>query len=109
MAEWRQNAVDLFGPDPKEWAFKCPSCGHVQTVQDFVDVGASPQAANMNCIGRYLDEDVPGIWAEEGPCDYAGQGLFRLNPVRVVTDDGETVGVFAFASTESRESGEGTR
>jgi len=33
----------------------------------------------------------------DGPCNYAGGGLFRINPVSI---DGRELGVFEFAAEE---------
>jgi hypothetical protein len=35
----RDEAAARFGPDPMKWAFVCPSCGDVATLQDFKTVG----------------------------------------------------------------------
>ncbi|WP_420123882.1 VVA0879 family protein [Nakamurella sp.] len=50
MAEARER----FGPDPMRWAFRCPSCGDVASLQDFKDAGGSPGLAGQQCIGREL-------------------------------------------------------
>lgn len=113
--QWVQEAEARFGPDPKRWAFKCPVCGHVATLQDWKDAGAPETAAMFSCVGRWLPGggEAFGKSRTTGPCNYAGGGLFRLNPVSV--NDGEAVHqVFEFATPEEvlaargrKEAGEG--
>jgi hypothetical protein len=43
LEEWRAQATALFGPDPRNWKFRCPICGNVQTLVDFEAIGAEPQ------------------------------------------------------------------
>lgn len=94
--EWEAKGLELFGRDRKRWKFVCPACGHVQSVQDYINAGAPHDVIGFSCVGRWLpkqkrafgDKDVKG----NGPCDYAGGGLFRLNPLEV---DGMMVFDFA--------------
>jgi len=96
--EWLAGAKRRFGPDPLKWKFKCPVCGHIQTPEDFrpyKDKGATPDSAATECLGRYAGAKSTGLSGKAQPCDYAGYGFFRLNPVHV--SDGPSYGVFAFA------------
>lgn len=98
--EWEKEGTELFGPDLMQWRFVCPACGHRQTVQDYKDAGAPPEAVAFSCVGRYLSKkkrvfSLDGIEQEKGPCDYAGGGLLRLNPKEV---DGQMY--FDFAPKE---------
>jgi len=111
--EWRARAVALFGDDPMEWKFVCPSCGHVAAVKDWKDAGATEAEIAFSCLGRHLP-NPKRIGEKPGPCNYAGGGLFRLNPQEVISEDGSRTKVFDFAggssgseptqSTEARES-----
>lgn len=104
VAEWLSQARSLFGDDPKKWRFKCPVCGHSQTLADFEAIGAEPQSAYTECIGRYLLSRASGLGSKsadggkKSPCDYAAFGLFRLSPAPEVVPDGggKPVAVFAF-------------
>ncbi len=97
IAEWKAEAVRRFGEDPMRWAFVCPSCGHVATVQDWMDAGATESAVAFSCVGRWIAaDDAKTFKREGGPCNYAGGGLFKLNPV-IVTYDGGEHEVFDFA------------
>ena len=96
--DWRAEGARRFGDDHMKWRFVCPSCGHVQTPADYKAVNAPETAVAFSCIGRW----TPGATGEigqkgKGPCNYAGGGLFRLNPIRVV--DGSTAHeIFEFAA-----------
>ena len=97
LEEWTARAIELFGPEPWQWRFICPVCGHVQKAEyfrPFINRGASANSAYQECIGRYTGarEMKP---KGQGPCNYVGYGLFRLSPVRVSVD-GKMVHAFAF-------------
>lgn len=99
--EWLEEGIDLFGSDVKTWRFVCPVCGHVQTIQDFLDktnldkdtIGT---VIGFSCIGRWIEGSRESLTGEgKGPCDYAGGGLMRLNPIHVERD-GKTQQAFDF-------------
>ncbi len=94
--DWLQEGRDRFGDDPLRWRFVCPCCGHVAAVQDWRAAGASDGEIGFSCIGRRMQD--PGRYGNKAPCDYAGGGLFRLNPVRVQYPDGNVVEMFEFAA-----------
>jgi hypothetical protein len=101
--EWRAEAVKRFGKDHKQWKFICPVCKYVQSVQDYIDAEAPQGAIGFSCVGRYVSESKEAFDVsvkEEGPCNYAGGGLFRLNPVKVILPDGSEEQAFAFADPE---------
>ncbi len=89
--EWGAEAKRRFGDDPMKWKFVCPVCGLVQSTQDYKDAGAPSTTVAFSCVGR---------WKEGVDCNYAGGGLFRLNPVNVKHDDGEIVQAFNFAEED---------
>lgn len=97
LAEWSAEAVRRFGPDTLNWRFKCPSCGYVASVRDWKNAGAHSTSAGYSCIGRWLGSKQEIFTKQGGPCNYAGGGLFRLNPVIVVHEGGEETPVFEFA------------
>ncbi len=90
--EWFAEAKRRFGPDSSKWAFRCPSCGHVATVQDWRDAGAAEGNIAFSCVGRWSPNPVEMFAKGGGPCNYAGGGFFKLNPVEV---DGENYFEFA--------------
>lgn len=96
--EWEAEAERRFGPYSNNWKFVCPVCGNVQDPDDFrpyKDQGAQPDSCTKECLGRYTGR---GGFEGEGPCNYAGYGLFRLSPIRVDCGDGkEPMHCFDFA------------
>ena len=96
--EWLAQGEALFGPDTRKWRFVCPSCGHVAAVQDWFDAGAPESAVAFPCVGRWTGATAT-IFQKPGPCNYAGAGLFCINPVKI---EGRSHGVFAFASDGER-------
>jgi hypothetical protein len=105
LAEWRAKATELFGDDSLKWKFVCPVCLHVASVQDWKDAGAPMQSAARSCVGRWTGAHPavikgtigPNGFPGKGPCNYAGGGLFQLNPISVVDPDGHAMKAFAFA------------
>lgn len=96
--EWTAEAVRRFGDDYMRWRFVCPSCGHVASVQDWKDAGAPESAVAFSCVGRWAGGDPEKTFMKQGgPCNYAGGGLIRLNPVVVESEGGKVTRVFAFA------------
>lgn len=107
--DWRSRAEALFGKDPMDWAFECPSCGYVQSVRDFLpyrDNGATPNDAYQVCIGRFMGDKNEAFQGKgSGPCNYAGFGLFKLQPLAVVREDGSETPVFGFAKEQEENEG----
>jgi len=108
--EWTSEGRRRFGPDEWDWQFVCPACGHVQAVSDFrqyKDLGATPDDARFNCIGRYKMKQGKKVKKafgdgdkKNGPCDYTTGGLLNISPILVVTKDGKEHPVFDFAPSE---------
>lgn len=73
------------------WTFKCPNCGHIQSVKDFVIKGFSPNEVATHCIGRYKKE--------VGVCDLTLEGLLKINKQSVIKD-GKVFPVFEMATLE---------
>ena len=102
-ADWIAEAKAKFGDDPMAWRFVCPSCGHAASVKDWKDAGASEGEVAFSCVGRNLKDNGAADKAfkrDGGPCNYAGGGLFRLNPVHVKFDDGPVRQTFEFAEQQ---------
>lgn len=85
-AQWLEEGTRRFGPDYMKWKFVCPVCKHVASVQDYKDAGAPDNAVAFSCIGRYAEVKREAFGKDDGPgpCNYAGGGLFALNPVRII-------------------------
>ena len=77
--DWLAELKNRFGNDAKKWAFKCPCCNNIQTVQDFIDNGIeSPEnKVYFNCIGRYV---------KGKGCDWSLGGLIQINKISVMKD-----------------------
>ena len=100
-AEWVAEAERRFGKDAMSWRFVCPSCGHVASVRDWKDAGATEGEVAFSCVGRRLANAMAAIFEKgKGPCNYAGGGLFQLNPVTVKFEE-KKHRVFAFADEAS--------
>lgn len=103
--EWLAEGRRRFGEVYADWKFVCPICAHVASVGDFeqyADKGSTPSSATCECIGRYTGakEFKP---KGQGPCNYAGYGLFRLNPVHVIgLNPDKPVHSFAFAEPDAQ-------
>jgi len=99
--EFKNEAERRFGKDPMLWAWKCPVCGFVQTAADYKAAGAPESAVGYSCVGRWIDGSRRAFGGKGvGPCDYTGGGLFALNPVAVLMDNGRTVDLFELATEE---------
>lgn len=113
-AEWVAEGERRFGKNLTKWRFVCPVCGHVASAQDYKDAGAPESEVGFSCVGRWsgFNRDAFGLNPDSiasgklppaegpGPCNYAGFGLINVNPVAVVTDDGQVAKTFAFADAE---------
>ena len=84
--EWLLEGQALFGNNPLQWKFKCPSCSHIATVEDYKKAGAPSSAAGFSCVGRWLEvrkEAFDDKDKRKIPCNYFGGGLININPVEV--------------------------
>lgn len=109
--EWLKKVERLYGKDPMNWKFKCPVCETVQTAKDFMDAGATKEDVRtslaVECVGRWLPEKQKAFDNRKGkikkgePCNYAGYGLLKLNPVPVEFEDGTIFNAFDFADEEA--------
>lgn len=95
LQAWREEAKRRFGDNGADWKFKCPSCGNVQSGQDFVDKCRMNQTTGANsayqeCIGRH-EKEIGCNWAAFGFLGTAGKGRV------IITPDGSEVEVFDFA------------
>jgi hypothetical protein len=76
LDDWRAEAARQFGPNPLEWKFVCPSCGH---------------------IGRFDGHLHVPMFSKGGPCNYTLGGLLVLAETVVIAEDGRELPVFEFA------------
>ncbi len=87
VEEWREEGVKLFGDNISDWKFKCPKCGNVASVMEYLKEGAGTNDSYQNCIGRF----------KKGKgCDWAAYGLFDICKVHI-KQEGNLIPVFEFA------------
>jgi hypothetical protein len=102
--EWETKGQKRFGPDKMQWKFICPCCGHIASVAEWQAIGAAVGEVAFSCIGRHMDKPREALGGKgKGPCNYAGGGLFKLNPVSV---DGHQVFAFAEVTQAPKSSNE---
>lgn len=104
LQEWMAEGERLFGPDMLSWKFVCPSCGHIQSPEDFRPYklkGAFPDTARYSCIGRYDGHTDTDMCSGKSPCNYTSGGLLNISPITVVDEDGKGHSCFAFAEASS--------
>jgi hypothetical protein len=97
---WIAEGKQRFGEDLADWAFSCPSCGHVATRRDFAEVGAPTKAPGRACLGCFLPSDSPRFTLLRGPCTYGSaqpSDAPLLHPVLVLHPEGPTFRMFSFA------------
>lgn len=92
LKDWQRRAAAA------GWRFECPCCQNVAGPADFKAIGADPQSAAQECIGRHLPEARDAFAKGDGPCNYAAYGLLRLGEV-ITMPDGSEVGVMPPASS----------
>lgn len=96
-AEWTAEAKALFGEKSDDWKFVCPLCKTITSIKEWRDNKVEAQIA-FSCIGRSNPtKPKPAFANKGGPCDYAGGGLFRMNPVHVTDPEGHVHQLFEFA------------
>ena len=90
LKEWKEIATKKFGADKKNWKFKCPACGGVQSLADFIENNVPDPDGKFyfSCIGR---------WVQGRGCDWTLGGLFQIHNTEVKTPEGDIVPVFDFA------------
>jgi hypothetical protein len=97
--KWTEERIRRFGPDANDAKFVCPICRYVQSVRECRAAGMPDDCIGFSCIGRWIggSRDAFGAPASSpGPCNYAGGGLFRLNPVTVQLSNGNRIELFEF-------------
>jgi len=105
IEEWEKEGKELFGEDIFKWKYVCPMCGNVVSPEDFrqyKDIGATPNSAYSECIGRYCKgrSAFSNKKAIGKPCDYAAYGLINVCKTSVILPDGHETSVFEFAKEE---------
>lgn len=107
LEEWQTKAKLLFGDDPLFWEFKCPSCGHKQSLRDFIVIGLLRKQADnyiaFSCIGHFRQTDPDAHVVAFGEfdlgwgCKYVGGKVPNVSPIELVIDEDQVRPTFAFA------------
>lgn len=94
--EWKSEMIKRYG-ERDNFEFVCPVCKFPQTVKYCELSGSTPGQIGFSCVGRNFEKSRSAFGNDskkEGPCNYAGGGLFALNPVTVIMPDGSGIDVF---------------
>ena len=95
--DWQEEArkrYDVF----EAVKFRCPMCGYAATVADYKAAKAADGMIGFSCIGRLIGAKRNAFGGKgEGPCDYAGGGLFKVNPIHLTEDGQPYTEIFDFA------------
>ena len=84
------EAKKRYGDNIDNWKFKCPSCGNAMTVGMYKEAAQVAGIKNYSgqvaysCIGRLMPNPVDMGVKGKGFCNYAGGGLFKLNPIPIL-------------------------
>lgn len=110
--EWNALGESLFGSDRMNWVFVCPVCKTPQSANDYknngVDLKKHVGMIGFSCIGRVLpaekrQEGIMNPRKKDGtPCNYAGGGLFKLNPIAIIDVAGAEHLLFDFYRGEAK-------
>lgn len=96
LEQWEAEGERLYGKNRLEWRFKCPTCGHVQTPQEFKAAGIDPHEAYQNCASRH------GLGGKE-TCKWTVGGLLRRGGRYVIDKRYCPRLIFEFANEEKKE------
>ena len=83
LDQYIAEAEAKFGSDRLNWKFVCPACGHVSSAADYKAANAPEGAVGFSCVGRWTASPIDAFSKGQGPCNYAGGGLFCINPVEI--------------------------
>lgn len=99
LSEWYDQAEKRYGKNASAWRFRCPVCKTPQSVNEFPVLREHTDMIAFSCVGRLLPKKRDALSKQKGrgPCNYAGGGLFRLNPIHIRFDDGTIHTAFDFA------------
>ncbi|MRG29684.1 VVA0879 family protein [Laceyella tengchongensis] len=84
--QWTLELLHRFG-DIRKATFECPGCGHIQSIQDFINLNLDSTRAYKDCIGRYVNNLGCEFSVDDGDCP--------LDNVRIIVlEDGSERKVF---------------
>ena len=91
--EWVRQAILLFGEDSDKWSFKCPSCGHVQSIESIMKHDPSLKSDD---IAQWINFSCEGRTNKGQGCDWTLGGLFHVHKIEILRD-GRSHPTFEFA------------
>ena len=91
--EWISKAKELFGKDSRNWSYKCPSCGHVQSVKSVMEHNPS---LNPEDVQNWIYYNCEGRVNEEHGCAWTLGGLFQTHKVEI-NYNGKNIPSFEFS------------
>lgn len=104
--DWQKEARRRFGNNVNDWRFTCPSCGHVQTRDDFLAMGLPERQVDFylayTCIGHFRQTDSAATIVEVFDldvgwgCKYQGGLEPNVSPVLLATSPEEWRPTFGF-------------
>ena len=104
IAEFRAELMAQGVPDVTHAAVKCPICGTVQSMADFIAAGAARDEAEhaiaYECVGRYTGAGpFKTSWRKQAKgCDWTLGGFFKLHQLEVIDENGEAHPRFEIAT-----------
>src|SRR4051812_5710542 len=113
QAELVAEARRLFGDEPLDWAFRCPTCGDVANGREFREALAEHPRKNRDgsdtiasdivgqeCIGRTLGALSKSAEYTGRGCNWAAYGLFS-GPWEIVLPNGRSAHSFPLAAAKA--------
>lgn len=91
--DWIKKAKELYGEDPDNWKFKCPICGHIQSIKSVLEHGPSLERQKVQ---DWIHYNCEGRINEGYGCDWTLGGFFHVHKVEVEFN-GKLVPVFEYA------------
>lgn len=89
---WLAEAESLYGKHPKHWQFKCPACGHVQSIESVIEHDKTMKPGR---VSEWIYYNCEGRHNPRYGCDWTLGGIFTIHRLEV---DG--VRSFEFAGGE---------
>lgn len=100
LEDFENEAIRRFGKDKTKWKYKCPVCGTIQCVEDFIKAGVPKEEIDgtigFSCIGRFTKE----MGCDWTLCDWKLGGLLQLHELEIATEDGRLHKHFVLAEAE---------
>ena len=91
------------------YAFKCPTCGTIQSMALLIKEGCNPDKVEnyigFSCVGRFNNAGPPPSKDDKKNrdkigCNWTLGGLFRLHKMEIIDDEGTAHPHFALATPE---------